>query len=97
MRRGARIIIINGTYEGHRGNVEANVYQRNVDYPEEWANGYHIMLDTEELVTVRCDQVETGPERIRYYNISELLNGLACDGEGLSSLSLFSVRQREPR
>ena len=38
----------------------ANVYQRTVDYPEEFANGYHIMLDTEVLITVRADQVE-GP------------------------------------
>ena len=28
------------------------------DYPDEWANGHHIMLDTEELVTVRWEQVE---------------------------------------
>ena len=33
--------------------VEANVYQKSVDYPDEWGNGYHVMLDTEELVTVR--------------------------------------------
>ena len=39
--------------------VESNVYQRTVDYPGEWANGYHVMLDTDELVTVRWDQMET--------------------------------------
>ena len=55
---GDRVIIISGTYEGHRGTVEANVYQKTVDYPDEWANGYHVMLDTEELVTVGWDQVE---------------------------------------
>ena len=33
------------------------MFQRTVDYPDELANGYHVMLDTEELVTVRCDQV----------------------------------------
>ena len=32
--------------------------QKTVDYPGEWANGYHVMLETEELVTVRLDQVE---------------------------------------
>ena len=37
--------------------MESNVYQRTVDYPDEWANGYHVMLDTEEVVTVRWDQV----------------------------------------
>ncbi len=61
MRRrvwGDRVMIISGMYEGHRGTVEANVYQKTVDYPDEWANGYHIMLDTEVLVTVRWDQVD---------------------------------------
>ena len=57
-RRGDRVRIISGTYEGHRGTVEANVHQKTVDYPDEWANGYHVMLDTELLVTVRWDQVE---------------------------------------
>ena len=55
-RRGDRVIIINGTYEGHRRTVEANVYQKTVDYPDEWANGYHVTLDTEGLVTVRWQQ-----------------------------------------
>ena len=36
-----------------RGDVESNVYQRTVDYPDEWFNGHHVMLDREELVTVR--------------------------------------------
>ena len=57
-RRGDKVIIISGRYEGHRGTVESNVYQKTVDYPEEWANGYHVMLDREVLVTVRWDQVE---------------------------------------
>ena len=35
------------------------MHQRTVDYPNEMANGHHIMLDTGELVTVRQDQVET--------------------------------------
>ena len=55
-RRGDRVIIISGTFEGHRGTVEANVYQKTADYPDEWSNGYHVMLDTEKLVTVRWDQ-----------------------------------------
>ena len=41
---------------GH--TIEGNVYQRTVDYPDEFANGYHVMLDTEELVKVRWNQVE---------------------------------------
>ena len=34
---------------GHVGIIEANVYQRTVDYPEEFSNGYHVMLDSERL------------------------------------------------
>ena len=40
------------------GTIESNVFQRTVDYPDEFANGHHVMLDTEELVTVRWDRVE---------------------------------------
>lgn len=29
------------------GTAESNVYQRTVDYPDQWANGFHVMLDTE--------------------------------------------------
>ena len=38
--------------------VESKVYQRTVDWPDEWANGHHVMLDTEKLVTVRWEQVQ---------------------------------------
>ncbi len=61
-RRGGRVIIITGMYEGYRGSVEANVYQKTVDYPTEWHNGYHVMLDSEKLVTVRWDQVDSCPQ-----------------------------------
>ncbi|MCH8801479.1 MAG: hypothetical protein IH963_11280 [Chloroflexi bacterium] len=33
------MIITRGRYAGHRGTVEANVYQNTVDYPDEWAMG----------------------------------------------------------
>ena len=59
-RRGDRVIIISGRYEGHRGTVEANVFQQTVDYPDELANGFHVMLDTGDLVTVRWEQVGVG-------------------------------------
>ena len=32
--------------------------QRTVDFSGEHDNGYHVMLDTEELVPVRWDQIE---------------------------------------
>ena len=34
------------------------MFQRTVDYPDELANGFHVMLDAGELVTVRWKQVE---------------------------------------
>ncbi len=60
--RGDRVTITTGKYAGHTGTVEANVYQRTVDFPDEWANGYHVMLDTKELVTVRRNQVVACPD-----------------------------------
>ena len=40
------------------GTVESNVYQRTLDYPDEWHNGFHVWLDTEVLVMVRWEQVK---------------------------------------
>ena len=57
-RRGDRVLITAGKYAGHTGTVESNVPQRTVDHPDEWANGFHIMDDAGELVTVRWDQVK---------------------------------------
>ena len=54
---GDRVKIISGTYAGHTGTVESIVYQRTVDYPNGVANGYHVMLETRVLVTVRWEQV----------------------------------------
>ena len=40
-RRGDRVRITSGKYAGNTGTVESNVYQRTVDYPNEWFNGHH--------------------------------------------------------
>ena len=50
--------ITRGKYTGRNGVIESNVFQRAVDYPDDYGNGFHVMLDAEELVTVRWDQVE---------------------------------------
>ena len=57
-RRGDRVKITSGKYAGHRGTVESNVYQRTVNSADEFANRHQVMLDTEELVTVRWDKRE---------------------------------------
>ena len=54
-RRGDRVKIITGKHAGHSGTVESNIYQRTVDCPDEFNSGYHVMLDTEELVTARWE------------------------------------------
>ena len=59
-KRGDRVRITTGKYAGRTGTVEANVYQNTVDYPDEWSNGYHVILDTDRLVTLRWDQVTLG-------------------------------------
>ena len=40
-------------HAGHTGTVTSNVHQGTMDWAEEFANGYHVMLDTKVLVTVR--------------------------------------------
>jgi hypothetical protein len=56
-RRGDQVKIATcGKYTGHQGTIDANVYQRTVDYRDEWANGYHVMLESAKVVTVRWDQ-----------------------------------------
>ena len=47
-RRGDRVTITTGKYADRTGTIESNVYQGTVDYPDEWAIGYHVMLDTDE-------------------------------------------------
>ena len=56
-RRRDRLKIISGKYSGRMGTIESNVYQRTVDYPDDFTNGVNIMLGTDELVTVRWEQV----------------------------------------
>ena len=57
-RRGDRVRITSGECAGNAGTVEANVHQRTADWPEDFYNGFHVILDSEELVTVQWEQVE---------------------------------------
>ena len=56
-RRGDPVSIVSGRYEGCTGVVDSAVFQRTVDYPDEYAPGYHVVLDTGPVVTVRWDQI----------------------------------------
>ena len=65
-RRGDRVTITTGKYAGQTGTVESNVHQKTVDYPNDLSNGFHVMLDTEGLVTMRWDQVEATTNWVSY-------------------------------
>ena len=52
------MIIISGRHKGATGAVDSAVFQRTVDYPDEYAPGYHVVLDDGRVVTVRWDQVK---------------------------------------
>ena len=45
-KRGDRVTIISGHHKGAIGVVDSAVFQRTVDYPDEFAPGYHVVLDT---------------------------------------------------
>jgi len=54
---GTRVRIISGTHQGQTGTVEAQVFQKTVDFPDELAHGYHVTLDDGTWGTVKRDQV----------------------------------------
>lgn len=56
-KRGDRVRITTGKYAGQTGTIESNVHQRTADCPNDLSDGFHVMLDSGEVVTVRWDQV----------------------------------------
>ena len=56
-KRGDPVRILWGAYAGINGVVDSAVFQRTVDYPNDYSAGYHVVLDDERVVTVRWDQV----------------------------------------
>ena len=66
------MVIISGRYNGHSGTVDSAVFQRTVDYPDEYAAGYHVVLDDGPWATVRLDQVEVAlPENAKRPGVVE--------------------------
>ena len=57
--RADRVKIVSGQYTGATGTVDSRVFQRTVDYPDEYGPGYHVVLDEGKVVTVRVEQVES--------------------------------------
>ena len=56
--RGDRVQIISGKHKGATGNVDANVFQRSVDLPNDHTPCHHVLLDSDLVVTVNVNQVE---------------------------------------
>ena len=54
-KQGDPVVIASGRYKGHRGVVDSAVFQRNANYPDEFAPGCHVVLDDQRVVTVRSD------------------------------------------
>ena len=46
-------------YAGATGVVDSAVFQKTVDYPDDYSAGYHVVLEDERVVTVRWDQVRS--------------------------------------
>ena len=57
-KRGDPVGIGWGRYAGAKGVVDSAVFQKTLDYPDDHAAGYHVVLEDENVVTVRWDQVE---------------------------------------
>ena len=56
-KRGDRVTITTDSYRRCTGVVDSAVFQQTADHPDECAPGYHIVLDSGPVVTVRWDQV----------------------------------------
>jgi len=56
--RGDRVRIISGKHKGATGTIDSRVFQRSVDLPDEYTPCYHVVLDSELVVTVNVKQVE---------------------------------------
>ena len=56
LARETKTPIISGSRRGRTGTVEATVFQKTVDYPDELAYGFHFTLDDGTWVTVRQEQ-----------------------------------------
>ena len=56
--RGDQVRIVSGKHKGATGMIDSRVFQRSVDLPEEHTACYHVLLDSELVVTVNVSQVE---------------------------------------
>ena len=51
--RGDRVQIISGKHKGATGTVDANVFQRSVDFPKDHLPCHHVLLDNHLVITIK--------------------------------------------
>ncbi len=56
--RGDRVQIISGKFKGNTGTVDANVFQRSVDFPKDHLPCHYVLLDNHLVITINVNQVE---------------------------------------
>ena len=57
--RGTKVRITNGRYAKQPGIIDSNVYGAMVDFPGDMSIGYGVILEDDEWVMVRPNQVRT--------------------------------------
>ena len=57
--RGTKVRITNGGYAKNAGIIDSNVYAAMVAFPGEMSMGYGVILEDDEWVMVRPNQVRT--------------------------------------
>ena len=62
--RGDRVKIVSGKLKGHTGTVDANVFQRSVDFPKDNLPCHYVLLDNDLVITINVSQVEALDEII---------------------------------
>tara|TARA_B100000315_G_C14558699_1_gene579452 strand:+ start:1870 stop:2094 length:225 start_codon:yes stop_codon:yes gene_type:complete len=57
--RGTTVRIISGRFVKRIGVIDSSIYGESVDFPGAAAMGYGVVLDNDEWIVVRQDQVRT--------------------------------------
>ena len=64
---GDRVQIISGKHKGATGTVDANVFQRSVDFPNDHLPCNHVLLDNRLVITINVNQVEVLHDTLPYH------------------------------
>ena len=64
---GDRVQIISGKHKGATGTVDANVFQRSVDFPNDHLPCHHVLLDNRLVITINVNQVEVLHDTLPYH------------------------------